>query len=360
MHHRAHLDLTAFLISMLALFSITGCDTEVRTLSPPVDGPSTRVAWGEECPEGFQTECARVRMPLDWSDPEGETISVLVARQPASAAVSKAQLWLLAGGPGSSGSDFGSLLDELGKELPDYDLYVLEHRGLFWASSLYCEEQPEFLSEDGGVINEKEWAPCISSMKEDWGDGLVHFNATSDARDLQRLIELTRAPDQKVFLYGVSYGTYRAMRYLQIAPEGADGVILDSILTPDARFLSRFDENYDPVAQEFAKVCAADPVCNAKMGSDPWAAAEAIFDKLENGHCSALGELPRIKRFLAGLLQSDLRPHVFPALYRINRCDNADVEAIKRYMGLREGFYSLSGNYLGIHGRRCRHPWKLM
>jgi len=275
-----------------------------------------------------------VSVPLDWDEPAGGEVSIFIARQPATLKPAVAQLWLLQGGPGGSSDRFDSTIADLAERLPGVDIYVLEHRGVGESTRLGCPEQ-EAPGSNGGVgITASEWPACLAAVQDEWGASLSQFTITADARDLKHVIDATRAPDQKVFIYGVSYGTARAIRYLQLHPDGADGVILDSIVAPGLSYFSNFDKQYNQVAQSFAQLCAADSVCSAKMGSDPWARVASILTKVEGGHCSALG-LPAatLKSLLPGFIRYPwMRPHLFAALYRLDRCDAADVQALSHYI----------------------------
>jgi pimeloyl-ACP methyl ester carboxylesterase len=171
-------------------------------------------------------------MPLDWAVPSADLISVFASRRPAIEQPAKVQLWLLAGGPGGSGDSYSTYVDQLAKELPDHDLYVLEHRGVGESTRVGCPDQESTTSEGGVGITASEWPACLEAVERSWGNKLSHFTTTADARDLKRFIELTRAPGQKVFVYGASYGTTRALRLLQVDPAGVDGVILDSVVSP--------------------------------------------------------------------------------------------------------------------------------
>lgn len=296
-------------------------------------GGSSAIPWGK-CIDGFQTECAAVELPLDHEKPEEETIPVYVSRQLAKSGASKQQLWFLQGGPGGSGNVFGSVFDALADLLPDVDFYVLEHRGVGGSARLGCPAQEAPNSPQGVGISETEWPACIAAVKAEWGEKLEHFRTTNDARDLHRLIELTRGADQKVFIFGVSYGTTRALRFLQAFPDGADGVILDSVVSPGVQYLSQFDEQYDPVVKSMADICAANAECGSKMGQDVWASVTSTVDKLNAGHCPTLGMSAEVAKSVLSIFVQvrGLREHLFPLLYRIDRCDAADVIVVQHYM----------------------------
>ena len=65
----------------------------------------------------------------------------------------------------------------------------------------------------------------------------------SQWRDLAAVLERTRKPGQRSFVYGVSYGTYWAQRYLHVAPTQAAGVILDSIVPMNAKEKAAAEED---------------------------------------------------------------------------------------------------------------------
>ena len=162
------------------------------------------------------------------------------------------------------------------------------------------------------------------------GDKLDAFTITNAAKDLGNVIERTRAPGQKTFVWGGSYGTYWALRYLQVHPDQSAGVVLDSIASPGVQFLSQFDAQFDGVAQKLADACAADATCAAKLGPDPWARVGSLYEKLDAGHCPELGiTRPLAQQVLASLLMRwKARRIVMPLVHRLDRCEPADIAAV--------------------------------
>jgi len=295
------------------------------------DAPKLEIAWGA-CPDGFISECASVKVPLDWNAAAGPSIPVFLSRRRA-AAPAAGQLWLLQGGPGGSGDAFLDLVMALGPLLPDLDIYVLEHRGVGESARLGCPTQEDPASIGGRAVDPTEAAACIDALESSWGDRLAQFTVTQAASDLAHLVDATRSPGQKLFIYGVSYGTTWAMRFMQLRPAAATGVVLDSVVAPGALFLSRFDLGFDPVAQKLAAACAVDPICRGKLGADPWARITDLFTALDRGACPAVGLDRRTWSAVASLLIEvhQLRTLVFPLSYRLARCSPADAAAVNRF-----------------------------
>jgi pimeloyl-ACP methyl ester carboxylesterase len=295
------------------------------------DAPKLEIAWGA-CPDGFVSQCASVKVPLDWNAAGGPSIAVFLSRSPARVRAA-GQLWLLQGGPGGSGEAFVDLVMFLGPLLPDLDIYVLEHRGVGESARLGCPTQEDPTSVSGRAVDPTEAAACIDALENTWGDRLAQFTVTQAASDLAHLVDATRGTGQKLFVYGVSYGTTWAMRFMQLRPAAATGVVLDSVVAPGTLFLSRFDLGFDPVAQKLAAACAVDPICRGKLGADPWARITDLFTALDNGACPALGLDRRTWSAVASLLIEvyDLRTLVFPLSYRVARCSPADVTVVSRF-----------------------------
>ena len=172
-------------------------------------------------------------------------------------------------------------------------------------------------------------------MQAQWGDDLGAFSVTNIARDLKYLVHRTKLHErQDVFLYGHSFGTTIAQRFLHIAPAHVSGVMLDSVVSPDrsSTFDNRFQ--YDPVVRDLATLCDRDAVCGAKLGGNAWKFVRSALAKLDDpNHCSAIG----FDSFSFGDFASQLmvyrrpRVHVFPLLYRAARCSPDDVAAIAHY-----------------------------
>ena len=274
-------------------------------------------------------ECASVEMPLFHDDPEGPTISIAVKRLRAQN-TSRGQFWFIDGGPGDSGIANFAAPAAFAQVFDDLDIYTLDHRGVGGSERLSCPDQEAENSELGREISENEWNDCIAHLLQQYGDNLNAFTTTESARDLGQLIEATRQPGQKVWVWGVSYGTFLVNRYLQLFSDQADGIIMDSLQPADWSF-SEFDAGLDQIGRLLLTRCGEDPRCSSFLGSDPEATAEALLEKLKNGHCSELGVTPELLRILLGsmlVIGSPWREYIPAVIHRLNRCAEADQLAI--------------------------------
>ena len=289
--------------------------------------------WGS-CPPGFEGECIYVAMPLDHQEPLGDEIDVMVARQRARG-FSQAELWLLSGGPGNSAYHFfaDGAFDALSDALEGVDIYTVEHRGVGTSTPLRCPDQQSDASPGGVEVVAEETAACAHAIDTELNGGLASMNTSNAARDLQKLLGLVGEERLQQFVYGVSYGTYLVQRFLQLFPEEVDGVILDSIASPQDT-LDTYDRQADPVVMRMAGACAADSVCSGKLGLDPWIMIQETVAAVENGHCHEAGLTGKaVSSTLWGLIDHiDLREGLFPLIYRMARCDPKDIAAIRHML----------------------------
>jgi len=147
----------------LALFTLavllTGCDSggaggnitgSNQTSIAQFDSSSTaliidqpRLEW-TDCENHQGLECASVLVPLDYSNPEGDTISVAMARRQANPSTASRTLVLNPGGPGAHGIDFLESyvrLPDLPASITDtFNFVSFDPRGVGASESLNCNE----------------------------------------------------------------------------------------------------------------------------------------------------------------------------------------------------------------------------
>lgn len=322
-----------------AVMTACGDDDEgEEDTAGPADVAVPSLSWSPDCPGGFAGaghECARFDAPLDYSQPKGKTVSVFVTRRKADGDP-KGQIWFLQGGPGGSGADIADYLDRFHERTPGYDTFVLEHRGVGQSTPMEC---PKFKASLGVPANEN-WQPeepaqitdCLDEFRGVWGDdGVRGFSTTNAANDLAlaiRAVKEAGGAGEKVIVYGVSYGTYWAHRYLQLYPDQPSALVLDSISPPGDLF-STTDRSFDSAGEEFLKACAADGFCAGKLTDDPKGFLNEVYAQLDAGQCNDIGTRQDVRQAFSQLLTSwSNRVLIAPLAYRLARCSGADQTAL--------------------------------
>jgi pimeloyl-ACP methyl ester carboxylesterase len=273
-------------------------------------------------------ECATATVPAVWSDPKGDTIDVFVKRYPAAQQPAKGQLWLLNGGPGAPGSVLDPLAFFLARVLPELDFYMPDHRGTGKSAFATCGSTTVDLGPPAWPSGPSSLTPAAAAQCAAAIPHLQGLTPTDAAKDLALLIDATRAPSDEVFVYGMSYGTYWAQRYLQIRPDQPTAVVLDSTMPSTGMDFSKVDERFDAKAHAVLDLCKADATCSAKLGPDPAAKGKQAFASLDAGTCDpGVGPLGSfLGNFVTGVSLGYFDPMLLPAsIYRILRCNSADV-----------------------------------
>lgn len=340
-------------LSSLALVIAAGCaGPGGEGESPPGSAAAEHraaVAWGP-CPEESlyawypDAECATIPMPLDHRDPSAGTFGYFVARKRSGAPHAPA-LWLIDGGPGSSGEDFFyGLVDEFNAAIPEADLYIPAHRGTGRSAGLVCSGEAWGTPRDT-ELSPEEWQSCAAEVTAQWGDKLALFNMTQAADDIGDAVTRLREPGQEVFVYGLSYGTTLAIRYLHHHPHQADGVILDSIATPGRVFQSQADTYFDDPLRGLGELCMEDALCASKMGPDPAARIGDVFAALDAGHCAEAGIDRALLRQITAVSLMGWSARVFALAvpYRLERCAPEDVAALQTFVPFWISAYDLDG-----------------
>ncbi|TMP41124.1 alpha/beta hydrolase [Pseudoalteromonas citrea] len=311
-------------VGMLSVFNSLATPIKSVSYSPYVD-----FEWGE-CPTQFQSydkrnQCSLAEVPLDWDAPNGKKIDVLVSKYPAKSGNSQGQIWFLQGGPGASGSFY---VDEYETHLnhftQDYDLYVLEHRGVGWSTHLTCSNPP--------LADYADYAQaCFDDLHQQWGEGLYKFTTTSAAKDLEYAITKSKTLDwQPTYVYGASYGTLWAQRFSQVAPTGAQGIILDSVVPSEKFGLDSWDKNFNDIFADMFTYCQSDEFCRTELSLSSVEELKTLVNRVYAGeHCPAT-DLKRFELQAISLLalSRSVEQILMPMYHRLARCNNNDVIAL--------------------------------
>jgi pimeloyl-ACP methyl ester carboxylesterase len=169
------------------------------------------------------------------------------------------------------------------------------------------------------------------------------------------VIERTREKDQKVHVYGVSYGTYWAQRYLQLFPTQATAVTLDSVCQSGLCSLSKNSYWFDVVGRKYLAECAEDAFCKEKLGADPVATVKEAIAKADAGSCAGIEGIDgsMLKQLYTWFITSfKMRVMIPSTAYRIVRCNEDDVDALSTFITNLQKMFGGGGDVLELHDAR--------
>ena len=197
---------------------------------------------------GFQ--CAKVTVPLDYSQPDGQTIEIAMKKHLATGSVRQGTLFMNPGGPGGSGVDnVGAMATTTFAGVQKaYDIIGFDPRGVGASTAITCSTDAEAKAMEGvspvdaagaPVAFEKRGAVISERFKQLEADCaartkptelLDHVDTVSVARDLDILRALSG--DQKLNYAGFSYGTFLGAHYAELFPANTGRMVLDGALDP--------------------------------------------------------------------------------------------------------------------------------
>ncbi|KAI8587141.1 hypothetical protein BDZ88DRAFT_426313 [Geranomyces variabilis] len=223
---------------------------------------------------------------------------------------SKGQVWVLNGGPGDSwdGGRLGLFTqDSFWKLSADHDIMLMDDRGVGDSTRLACSPDLEsaiFRSLGNDTATSAAIAACADQIRATTGYELKDFTTSLAARDLNLAIEQTRGgqgQDKTITLYGISYGTFHAQRFMRLFPAVADRVVLDGAVAHPATFnqtVSAADEAFTNLMGFCDKHagCRAAFINNQTSSSSSSATAAAVAAAVAAGSGSTHAAVAQIIR----------------------------------------------------------------
>ncbi|MGK5533002.1 alpha/beta hydrolase [Streptomyces sp. URMC 129] len=223
--------------------SLTGQELDWSVCEPPDPAQGDDQMSPEPLPDGAAWECATMKAPLDYADPEGETIGIAMvrARSEARGAERIGSLLFNFGGPGGSGvvtlPAFGQ---DYAKLRERYDLVSFDPRGVGESEGLRCLDDDRldtFFAADPVPDNARQRRALTDRLKEfaegceeSAGDLLPHLTTTATARDMDLMREVLG--DDKLHYFGISYGTELGGVYAHLFPRRVGRAVFDAVVDP--------------------------------------------------------------------------------------------------------------------------------
>lgn len=222
-------------------------------------------------PCGDRRECSSLDVPVDPADPTGATVSLSLARLPATDPDARiGSLITNPGGPGGSGVDFlgndGVFNDEINRR---FDIVSWDPRGVGGTAPLQCGSgfSDTFLSTDlaprdaaGREALEASLAANVEACVQ--GDALLLTNIGTDAAvaDLEAIRQALGG--DPITYVGFSYGTLIGLRYAEQYPDALRAMALDGVVRPDANLSDRLITQAASLDRSLAEVLnACGPDC---------------------------------------------------------------------------------------------------
>ncbi|MEE1927696.1 alpha/beta hydrolase [Streptomyces sp. TRM 70351] len=247
----------------------------------------------EPMPDGTGWQCATMKAPLDYGEPDGETLDIALVRAPTKAEGPEriGSLVFNFGGPGGSGVTTlplsGAEYAELHKR---YDLVSFDPRGVARSSAVRClpdERLDAYLQEatvpSTGAEAEEYLADqraYARACEERSGKLLPHLTTADTARDMDLLRQVLG--DGRLYYFGISYGTELGGVYAHLYPEKVGRAVFDAVVDPTldpAESSLNQTKGFQLALTNYLKACDQDGDC--PVGPTPAQGEQRIVDLLE-------------------------------------------------------------------------------
>lgn len=226
-------------------------------------------------------QCTRLTVPLDYTKPDGDTITIGVLRKPAAKSDKRiGSLVINPGGPGASGMSAAAHLSaqvrdsELGER---FDFVGFDPRGVGASEpTVHClndterdaerADDDELDSSAAGVAKvEADMKDYAAKCAERTGKG-APFLANIGTRDVVKDMDVLRSAlgDEKLTYLGYSYGTRIGSTYAETFPANVRALVLDGALDPNQGPVDELvaqGEGFEKAFEDFVAWCVGRQDC---------------------------------------------------------------------------------------------------
>ncbi|MEG3631816.1 alpha/beta hydrolase [Streptomyces poriticola] len=194
-------------------------------------------------PDGDTWQCATMKAPLDWDDPEGDTIGIALIRAQSSGGENRriGSLIFNFGGPGGSGV---TTLPAFGQDYATlrtrYDLVSFDPRGVGRSAPVRCLDDRQldrYFQQDATPDDAAERSELVDHTEEfnaacetHSARILPHVRTTDTARDMDLMRQVLG--DDKLYYFGISYGTELGGVYAHLFPKRVGRAVFDAVVDP--------------------------------------------------------------------------------------------------------------------------------
>lgn len=212
-------------------------------------------------------KCAELQVPLDYSNPNGQKITLELTNTPhQGSGPAKGNILVNPGGPGGEGALFGPRVyaQNSAPMQAAYNVIGFDPRGIgFSTPALTCDTNysnaPRPRYGTGGKQDDAAWLQkskdYADACYKNFGahskvDLLDHIKTIDSVRDMDSIRKALG--DQKLDYYGASYGTYLGQTYATVFPKNVGRMVLDGNVSPKGVWYDSqlkqdvaFDKNMD-------------------------------------------------------------------------------------------------------------------
>ncbi|MEV4135388.1 alpha/beta hydrolase [Dactylosporangium sp. NPDC049742] len=244
-------------------------------------------------PQNVKYDCATVKVPQDWHNPEGSgTFDVAMVRGRSTTQRDRVgSLFINPGGPGASGVEYAVYRSVYlpAEVVRRFDVIGFDPRGIGRSSPVKCFSDAD-LDANFGIDPDPQTDAAFGesvaltrrlaqSCGDKYGDKLRFYSTEQTARDMDAL--RAAVGEQQMTYLGYSYGTLLGAVYAQLFPKNVRAFVLDGAVDPTLSMQDSAEKQaagFEHAFDNFTTWCKAN-VTACPIGPDPRAVVtKAIAD----------------------------------------------------------------------------------
>lgn len=263
-------------------------------VAPSGAGAEQQAIDWQPCADAEGVDCATIDVPLDWSDPDGESIHIGLARRKAKDPDNRLGAILMdPGGPGGSGVGVVKGRDVFTEKVSErFDVVGFDPRGINTSTQLKCDEELSQQAFDARrPTSQDEFDQLVDLNKQLFDSCRQNSGALVEHADNLHVVQdmdAIRAAlgEEQLNYVGYSYGTLMGQQYAEVFPDRIRAMVMDGNM--DHSLDSAWDfmrTETEPVEKnflEFADWCDATAGC-ALNGMDTKAAYGDLRERAKAG-----------------------------------------------------------------------------
>jgi pimeloyl-ACP methyl ester carboxylesterase len=286
----------------LMVFAVAGLVGAATLMVPAGESSAATLRWtacaGEDVPAGM--ECATITVPLDRDRPKGRTITLDLARLPATDPGRRIGTVLeLPGGPGGSGiDDLKYSADSFAGLRRRFDVVSSAPRTAFGRLPMSCYTSGPWSTQprDRAVYDALADAnrESVRRCRDADPELFDHLDSASVARDLEAI--RVALGERRITLFADSYGAVPAIAYARLFPKRVRAMYVDGAVNPLANRAESDRIQYAASEQQFARFvdwCASSTECRLH-GEDVAAVWRQLIATADRKPVPATGEPPEV------------------------------------------------------------------
>jgi pimeloyl-ACP methyl ester carboxylesterase len=277
---------------------VTGI-TDPQRVDDTTTGPTTTVAPREYViewvPIGDRLDEGRLTVPVDYDDPQGDTIELYVVRHRAGSGEAVGPLLANRGGPGADGATLATnAAGFFRSEITDnFDIIGWDPRGTGRSGALVdCIDDGDYdrfyssadITPDDDAARQtlvelaEEFAQrCIERVEH-----LEHVGTNNSARDMDAIRQALGV--EQVSYFGFSYGSELGGVWATLFPTTVRAAVFDGAVDPTASPLEvglAQGRGFEAALDAFLARCSADSTCAFHNGGDAAGAFDVLMEQLD-------------------------------------------------------------------------------